>query len=171
MTYWLGSSPALLLLSWLLLCHHDKRCSMTSSNDWQWLVSDWAEMHNKHMSIDHLLASQCRTDVVYDCAEFIYLLTLLSFHWSRRSLCSPRARCDASTSIYNDAPEGRQGARAHSDLSRVMSFGYFGRSKKPNNNRQLRYLWKQYSMLLPLVVSVETNAVLKINRHNENQTA
>ena len=56
---------------------YDRRCSMTSSSDWQWLVSDWAELHNKDMNEDHLRASHCRTDVFYDCAVFVYLLTLL----------------------------------------------------------------------------------------------
>ena len=59
---------------------HDRRCSMTSSSDWQWLVSDWAELHNKDMNADHLRASLCRTDIFYDCDVFVYLLTLLSFY-------------------------------------------------------------------------------------------
>ena len=44
--------------------------ALTSSSDWQWLTSGWAELDNKDMNADHLRASRCRTDVFYDCAVF-----------------------------------------------------------------------------------------------------
>ena len=129
MTYWLRSSPALLLLLWLLLSRHDRRCLMTSSSDWQWLTSGWAELDNKDMNVDHLRASRCRTDVFYDCAVFVYLLTLLILPKPSQFI-QPGAWWDASSSLYKQALEECQGIRAHSALSQVMSFGYFGRSKK-----------------------------------------
>jgi hypothetical protein len=33
--------------------------------------------HIRRHEVDHLRASRCRTDVFYDCAVFVYSLTLL----------------------------------------------------------------------------------------------
>jgi len=49
------------------------------------------------------LISRCKTDVFYDCAVSRLFVDIVKLALKLLDLCSPRARCDNSTSMYNVA--------------------------------------------------------------------